>query len=74
MDSGKKRCLLTLMYELPKMNFLSFQFTSLGSCDTSPLFCPLQPGSRLTEEEWTHILLPTLPGFHPVPPRVTLPV
>lgn len=64
----KKRC-LTLKYEFPGMNFLSFQFTSLGSCDTSPLFSSLQPVSWLTEEEWTHTLLPTLPGFHPVPPR-----
>lgn len=46
MDSEeKKRCLLTLKYEFPGMNFLSFQFTSLGSCDTSPLFSSLQPVS-----------------------------
>lgn len=52
MDSEKNtkqnknnRCLLTLKYEFPGMNFLSFQFTSLGSCDTSPLFSALQPVS-----------------------------
>lgn len=67
---GKKpHCFLTLKYEFPGMNFLSFQFPSLGSCDTSPLFSSLQPVSWLPEEEWTHTLLPTLPGFHPVPPR-----
>lgn len=65
----KKRWRVTLKYEFPGMNFLSFQFTSLGSCDTSPLFSSLQPVSWLTEEEWTHTLLPTLPGLHPVPPR-----